>query len=127
MHRSCPFSRTNTHKRRPQKPSTQNTPKPLLLLSSTQLFELLLTLAGSQRFRPLLAPALPELAALCVTYSQMGAAQQEAWLEDANALIADEESDVVGCRREEGLLSSPSLADVSACLRPARTPAHTHA
>lgn len=64
----------------------------------TQLFELLMTLAGSPKLRKLLAPALPELAALCVSYSQMSNAQEEGWLEDPNALIADEESDIVGCR-----------------------------
>lgn len=60
--------------------------------------ELLITLAGSARYGKLLAPALPELAALCVSFSQMSAAQADAWGDDPNALIADEESDLVGCR-----------------------------
>ena len=63
-----------------------------------QMCELLITLAGSPRYQRLLAPALPELSALCVTFSQMSEAQEEAWSEDPNALIADEESDCVGCR-----------------------------
>jgi hypothetical protein len=62
------------------------------------MFELLLTLSGSPRYQRLLAPALPEMAALCVSYSQMSSAQEEAWASDPNALIADEESEFVGCR-----------------------------
>lgn len=60
--------------------------------------ELLITLAGSPRYGKLLAPALPELTALCVSYSQMSGAQEDAWSGDPNALLADEESDLVGCR-----------------------------
>lgn len=79
---------------------TVHTPRPRLPPPPPpQLFELLLTLAASQRFQPLLAPALPDLASLCVAYSQMSAGQEGAWAEDANALIADEENEVVGCRR----------------------------
>lgn len=60
--------------------------------------ELLITLAGSARYAKLLAPALPELAALCVSFSQMSGAQAGAWADDPNALIADEEGDLIGCR-----------------------------
>ncbi len=70
-----------------------------------QLFELLMTLSGSPRYQPLLAPTLPELAALCITYSQMSGEQEEGWAADPNALIADEETDFVGCRWEKRLLS----------------------
>ena len=76
---------------RPASPFTAPPPNP-------QMFELLLTLSGSPRYQRLLAPALPEMAALCVSYSQMSSAQEEAWASDPNALIADEESEFVGCR-----------------------------
>jgi hypothetical protein len=73
-------------------PAPPNDPLPC------QLFELLLTLSGSSRYQKLLAPALPELAALCISYSQMSSGQEETWVDDPNALIADEETEFVGCR-----------------------------
>lgn len=89
QHACPPFTHTHAHP-----PTNPPTPQPRV----PQLFELLLTLAGSPRHQRLMAPALPELAALCVGYSQMSGAQEELWGEDANALLADEEGDIVGCR-----------------------------
>jgi hypothetical protein len=79
-----------------------------------QLFELLLTLSGSARYQKLLAPALPELAALCVSYSQMSSDQEETWMDDPNALIADEESEFVGCRYAAGAARGPRPGHVPA-------------
>ena len=44
-----------------------------------QLFELVLLLAGSSRWRPLIAGGVPELLQLALGYMQMTAAQEEAW------------------------------------------------
>ncbi|KAI8468293.1 MAG: armadillo-type protein [Monoraphidium minutum] len=77
----------------------------------SQLFELLLTLAGSARHQRLLLSVLPELAALAVTYSQMSGPQEELWGCDANALLADEDADIVGCRPSAEILVDTLLEE----------------
>ena len=62
-----------------------------------QLFELLLLLAGSSRWRPMLAGSVLELTQLTLGYMQMTAAQEEAW-EQARLLSAS--SQPACCSRE---------------------------
>jgi hypothetical protein len=69
-----------------------------------ELLEFVLTLLGSPRAAPLLAPRLGELCALALGYMQATGAQAARWEADPGAFAADEEADMWSARASGEML-----------------------
>ena len=69
----------------------------------SQLFELLLALLGNNRLLPMLRPAFPQLAYVCVGYMQASQESIQRWTEDVNEFL-ESEGDFWGARTSGELL-----------------------
>jgi hypothetical protein len=68
------------------------------------MFEVLLAVAGSERFQAIIQPALPGLVALTLSFMVMTADQEAAWEDNPNQYVADMEEDFSSSRASAELL-----------------------
>ncbi len=61
-------------------------------------------MSSSERFQPIIRPALPALVALTLSYMVMTEAQEESWAADSAQYVADMDEDFNSCRASGEML-----------------------